>query len=423
MADSIDVTGEALLDWGGLTDEEISTLSADELETRLAEIEAETEAAESAAATESNDDDAGDGKPSESDDDPNEGQSGAEGEEEDTGIVEAGGAADDFQSLDPHAEVPGTTHADESDTDGDGDGKQEGTEQSTEGDQSSEAAGEPEGKTEPTDKTDYKALYEKLMTPFKASGRTVKVESPDDAIRLMQMGYDYTEKMRQMKPHMKVLKTLEANDLLEPEKINFAIDLLKGNPEAIKKFLKDHSIDPIDIDLEDGVDYKPTDHTVSDEQVALDLVLDSIKDTKQFSRTANIITKEWDKASQDTLMGTPALIAVINDHIGQGYFDQIAAKIQYERSMGRMQGLSDLDAYKTVGDAMHAAGDFKPSESTVNTPAGQTAPGTQPGSEDGSSERIARKRAASPTKGKASAGNAPPKNFLSDYTDEEMEAM
>lgn len=409
MAEAIDIVmDDSPAAWGGLSDEEISTLSEADLEKRLAELEAEAKS---------------DGKPSEPDTDSDEGQLGAASEEEDTGIVEAGGAADDFQSLDPHADVPGTTHVAESVDDGDGEETQEDPAQGAEDDQSSEAAGESEGESEPTDKTDYKTLYEGLLSPFKASKRTVKIESPDDARRLMQMGYDYTNKMREMKPHMKVLKTLEQNDLLEPEKINFAIDLLKGNPEAVKKFLKDQSIDPIDIDLEDGAVYSPTDHSVSDEQMALDEVLDSIRDSEQFPRTAKVITKEWDKDSQNVLMGTPALIAVINDHIGQGYFDQIATKVQYERSLGRMQGLSDLDAYKIVGDAMHKAGSFKPAVSGDNTPTGQSAPGTQQDPSNGSSGRKARKRAASPTKGKASTGSANSKNFLADYTDAEMEAM
>lgn len=408
MADAIDIVHGGAL--AALSDEEISTLSEEELESKIAELE--TEATAKAKA----------GDSSEPDSDPDGDESGAEGEEEDTGIVEAGGAADDYQSLDPHAESPDTTLVEQSETDGDGEETTVDPEQGAEGDQSSEAAGKSEDDSDPTDQTDWKAKYEGLLAPFKASGRTVKVESPEDAVRLMQMGYDYTDKMRQMKPHMKVLKTLEHNDLLEPEKINFAIDLLAGKPEAVKKFLKDKSIDPIDIDLEGSADYSQTDHFVSDEQLALDTVLDSIRGTEQFSRTANVITKEWDKDSQTALMGEPVLIGVINNHIGQGYFDQISTKVQYERSVGRLQGLSDLDAYKAVGDAMHKAGEFKASGSGVNTSTGQPAPGTQQ-DPDGSDGRTARKRAASPTKGKAPAGKAPAKNYLSDFTDAEMEAM
>jgi hypothetical protein len=414
MADSIDIVQDESGAFSGLTDEEISTLSEQELESRVAELEAEAKAAKEAAE--------GDGSPDPGID-PEGDQSGAEGEEEGAGIVEAGGAADDFQSLDPHADVPGTTSVDQSEADGDGEGTDDEPVQGSEDDQSEPAAGGSDPEPDPTDKTDWKAKYKGLLAPFKASGRMVQIESPEDAIRLMQMGYDYTDKMRAMKPHIKVLKTLEANDLLEPEKINFAIDLLKGNPEAVKKFLKDKSIDPIDLDLEDSTEYSPTDHSVSDEQIALDGVLDSIRDTKQFPRTAQIITKEWDTDSQTVLMGTPALIATINDHMGKGYFDQIAAQVQYDRSMGRLQGLSDLDAYKTVGDAMHKAGKFKPSDSGDTTQAGQGAQGHSQDPEKGSGGRKARKRAASPTKGKASAGNAQSKNFLSDFTDEEMESM
>jgi hypothetical protein len=411
MADAIDIVVDDEGPLGGLTDEEISTLSEDELERRIAEYEAAQEGEPS------------DAKASEPDSDLDEDQAGTVAEEEDTGIVEAGGAADSYQSLEPDAGVPDNTSAEQSETDSDGEEADDESEQSTEDGQSSEAAESSEDESEPTEQTDWKAKYEELLAPFKASKRVVKVESPEDARRLMQMGYDYTQKMRQMKPHQKVLKALEANDLLEPEKINFAIDLLNGNKEAVAKFLKDKSIDPIDVDLEDSTDYTATDHTPGDAQLALDEVLDSIRDTEQFPRTAQVITKEWDKASQEVLMGDPSIIAILNEHMGLGYYDQIATKVQYERSLGRLRGLSDLNAYKTVGDAMQARGEFKPRDEIRNTPSGPVPPQGQEQDPKGSKGRKARKRAASPPKGKASAGNAQPKSYLSDFTDEEIANM
>jgi hypothetical protein len=261
------------------------------------------------------------------------------------------------------------------------------------------------------------------MGSFKASGRTVKVESPDDARRLMQMGYDYTNKMRDLKPRLRALKALEHNGLLDDEKFNFMIDLMKGNPEAVKKFLRDKEIDPIEIDLEDGTTYSPTDHRPSEGQLALDEVLDSIRDTETFPRTAKIITKEWDTGSQEVLMGKPQIIAVINDHVAKGFYDQIVTKVQYERSLGRLAGLSDLDAYVTVGDAMQAQGAFNAPADARNTQAGQQSQGHAQDLNGSNGSVRDRKRAASPTKGNASAGKAPPKNFLGNFTDAEIEAM
>lgn len=406
MSDSTENANKPL-DMGALSDDEFAQLSPTEVEELLkAELAGETE-------------DTGE---SVNDSEASEEQSAADesavaGEEESTEAEETDGAVSDFQPLDPHAEMAGTTHVEESSAGA----TEEAAETSGEDDQSSEASGEAES----TDSTDYKTLYEGLLAPFKASKRTVKVESPDDARRLMQMGYDYTEKMRQLKPQLRIIKTLEHNDLLDIEKVNFAIDLLKGNEDAVKKFLKDNSIDPIEMDLEDGTDYKPNDHLVSEQQMALDEVLDDISGSEVFPRTAQVITKEWDKASQDVLMGIPALIRIIHGHMEKGYYDQIADKVRYERSMGRLQGLSDLDAYKAVGDAMQAQGAFKAPAGAGNTSSTTSGQGPSQDSKGSDASNVkARKRAASPTKGNASAGNAQAqKNYLGDFTDAEIEAM
>lgn len=268
---------------------------------------------------------------------------------------------------------------------------------------------------------DYKAEYERLMAPFKAYKRQITPESVEEVRQLMSKGADYARKMQDMKPYLRVFKTLERNDLIDPEKINFLIELDKGNPEAIKRFLRDKSVDPMEVDLEDKTDWRPNDHMVGDAELALNDVLDNIRPTNSFDRTVNVITKEWDKASQDVLLDNPKVIQDINDHMEAGIFDMVVDRIARERIFGRLDGLSDLQAYKTVGDAMFEEGAF-------NAPAPDTPPATgkteQGPSQDGSkpapkkADLENRKRAASPTKGNASPGKE--KIDLSKLSDEEI---
>jgi hypothetical protein len=410
---------ESPVDLGALTDEQIATMSPDEVDKALQAVVS-----------------AGEGEPANEGSTPgvqDESQSAVAGEERDTDNAEAGGAASEYQSLGAQVNVAGSTSADQLEGRGNAEVFSDAADESGEDDQSSQAHGTAEDEGEVSDESDWQAKYEALdtqyqalMGEFKASGRTVKVESPDDARRLMQMGYDYTNKMREMKPHLKILKTLKHNNLLEPEKINFAIDLLSGKKEALAKFLKDNEVDPIDLDLEDSTPYEATDHQVSDEELELDEVLDSIRHTEAFKRTSHVITQEWDKRSQEVLMGIPSLIGALNSHIELGYYDKIVDKVRYERSLGRLRGLSDLDAYRTVGDAMEAQGVFGTPAGANNTrtvASRQTTSQDLSGSND-ESEMDRRKRAASPTKGGAGAGNAQPvKNYLGDFTDEEIAAM
>lgn len=263
---------------------------------------------------------------------------------------------------------------------------------------------------------DYKAGYEQLMAPFKAFKRMITPENVEEVRRLMSAGADYQRKMQEMKPYVRAFKTLERNDLLDDKKLNFLIELDKGNPDAIKQLLRDKSVDPMDVDLEDNVNWQPNDHMVSEGEIVLHEVLDNIRGNDSFDRTIDVVTKQWDTASQDTLLDKPEAIAWINEHMEHGIFDMIMDRVARERIFGKLTGLSDLMAYKTVGDAMFEEGAFNAPAQETPPAAGDTNQG--PSQEvDGSGSSVKedlrnRKRAASPTKGKASVRKKKEPNYL-----------
>ena len=201
---------------------------------------------------------------------------------------------------------------------------------------------------------DHKAELEKLFTPFKANGKEIKVDNVDEAITLMQMGANYNKKMAALKPNLKILKTLENNGLLEQGKLDYLIDLDKKNPEAIKKLLKESGIDPLDIDTNSEEDYKPKTYTVDDKEIELDAVLEEIQDTPTYSKTIDIIGNKWDGQSREIMVNNPSIIKAINEHMGNGVFEQVTSLMEKERVMGRLEGMSDLEAYKYIGDQLFA---------------------------------------------------------------------
>lgn len=257
----------------------------------------------------------------------------------------------------------------------------------------------------------------KLLAPFKAGGRTIKVDTPDDLRQLAQMGVDYSRKMADMKPYRQMLKTLERENLLDGEKMSFLIDLHKKDPAAMKKFFKESGLDPHDLNFEDGTEFTPNDHMIPEKELALDAVLDEIRETPAFERTAKILTDEWDTASKRVLLDNPQGIKIINDHIESGVYDQIIDVMATERALGRLEGLSDLDGYRKIGDAMYAEGKFgTPNEQSTST----TDNDSQDSAQANGSETVkSRKRAASPTKGSASAGK--PVLDLANMTDEQVD--
>lgn len=230
--------------------------------------------------------------------------------------------------------------------------KTEATEEKTEAEKQEEKA------EKETQAVDYEAEYKRLLAPFKANGREIQVKSVDDAVALMQMGANYNKRMAALKPNLKMLKLLENNGLLNEEKISYLIDLEKKNPAAINKLVKDSGLDPMDLDAEKAGEYKPKIHSVDDREIDLDTVLDEIQETPTYTQTLEIVSKKWDGASKQTIASTPQLLKVINDHVANGIYGLINQEVERERMFGRLNGLSDIEAYRRVGDAINARGGF-----------------------------------------------------------------
>lgn len=257
------------------------------------------------------------------------------------------------------AVIENNTEALEASAADDGAADQAGDESVKEADTTTEKQTEtPDAPADNTSALDYEAEYKRLLAPFKANGREISVKSVDDAVTLMQMGANYNKKMAALKPSLKLMKLLENNGLLNEEKISYLIDIEKKNPNAIQKLVKDSGIDPMDFDAEKAGEYKPKIHTVDDREMDLDTVLDEIQDTPSYNQTLQIVSKSWDGASKQVVANTPQLLKVINDHVANGIYNIISEEVERERVFGRLNGLSDIEAYRQVGDAIQARGGF-----------------------------------------------------------------
>ena len=207
-----------------------------------------------------------------------------------------------------------------------------------------------------SDSFDYETEYKKLIgSPIKANGMDITIDSVEDAQRLIQMGLNYSKNMQDLKPARKIIAMLEQNEMLDEAKLGYAIDLLNKNPQAINKLVTESGIDKFDLDEEQGKDYKPTDYSVPEEQVALDNALKEISSTPTYARTVNVLGKEWDTASRDMIKSNPEVISIINDHMASGLFDTVNQEVEKRRMLGTLpSGMSNLQAYKFVGDSLYA---------------------------------------------------------------------
>lgn len=311
----------------------------------------------------------------------------------DGGAADASGSPDQAASPDGGKAEPAKTDADaKKEVAGDGAAKPDGE------------AGKGESAA-----IDYKAEYERLTGTIKANGRDIKIKGTDDAIQLMQMGANYNKKMAALKPTMKLVKMLEANELLDESKLNFLIDLSKKDPAAINRLVTESGLDPLDLSAEKSAAYQPGNHAVDEREIALDEVVADLKDSEHFTRTLGVVSSKWDQASKAAVASNPQILGVINQHIATGIYDLIETEIESERTFGRLKGLSDIEAYRQVGDAIEARGGFNhlglgSSQSKKETPTAGTVVAPKPKQADEAKLKDQRKaagttKAAAPVKG------------------------
>lgn len=219
---------------------------------------------------------------------------------------------------------------------------------------------------------DLVSFYDQVMKPFKANGREITLRTPEEAIRLMQMGAGYGRKLQDMQPHLKTLRMLEKNNLLDEGKLSYLIDLDQKNPDAIKKLIKDAGIDPLDLNMDDNANYRPTNHSVSDTEVAFSEALKDVSAQPGGRETIQQINTTWDKTSKEALWAQPELLRIIQSQKENGLFDQISAEMERKKMLGEIAPNTPfLEAYKIAGDALVAA-------NSLILPESETAPKPQP---------------------------------------------
>lgn len=265
-------------------------------------------------------------------------------------------------------------------------------------------------KAEDKGEIDYKMEYEKLLEPFKANGRQIQVDNVADAKTLMMMGANYNKKMAALKPNLKIVKMLDTAGLLDEAKINHLIDLASHDAGAVAKLLKDAKIDPLDVDTTQEVDYKPKNHSVPDSQFELDQVLEELKDNESFPKTIDVISNQWDEKSKKLALNDPRIITVIDEQIQSGVYDQIVTVMERERMVGRMTDVSDLEAYRSIGEHLAQQGKL------VN----QQRPATQTGATDSEGDLEAKAKREGKRKAVASTKKTIPKQNASNFNPLEM---
>lgn len=216
--------------------------------------------------------------------------------------------------------------------------------------------------------------YDKIMAPFKANGQMVQMDSPEEVIQLMQQGANYTKKMQALQPKLKLLRTLENNNIGDVDKLNFLIDLDKKDPKAIHKLLRDSNIDPMNVDTSVESGYVPSDYSASDAQVNFETTSDDLLLSESGTELMRSVIQEWDSTSQQTVYKDPTILTVLNQQKESGIYETIVNEVNKRRMLGNINPTEPfINSYFNVGQSLQKENRLAPQNTPqVTTPSQET---------------------------------------------------
>lgn len=178
-------------------------------------------------------------------------------------------------------------------------------------------------------------FHAQLTAEFNANGRKIKVESPEDYIRLAQMGLNYNKKMQELKPHLTLIRTLEKAGLTAPEKVQFLMDLAKHEPTAIAKLLQDSKVETYDLpDLEE-TPYQPKSQLIPEKQVEFESVIQEVQGSAHGVALLNSV-QQWDDESINFIAEQPEALRILQRDKEDGTFDKVMGVLEADMAVGRI---------------------------------------------------------------------------------------
>jgi hypothetical protein len=171
------------------------------------------------------------------------------------------------------------------------------------------------------------------------------------------MAAGFSEKMKAFKKYRPFLNPLKEKGIIDnPDKFNLMLSALDGDKEAIKTLIKEHNIDPMELDV-DNVNYKPQNHVASELELALDDILDNAKQFGIDDKVQKVIANEWDDKSVVELLQDPQSQADLIEHMSSGIYDIVQERIMQKRiadPYGTFSSLPAIDQYRAAANELEA---------------------------------------------------------------------
>lgn len=206
----------------------------------------------------------------------------------------------------------------------------------------------------------YKKFYDTIANAeFNANGKKVKgFTDPDKIIQAQQMAYGFSDKMASFKQYRPYMASLKERGMLEdPSKFNFVMDLLDGDPEALKKHLQTLKVDPLDLDMENVAYSGAKNHLPSREELVLEDALEQAKQYGAEDKLRTALAKEWDAESFNEFLTVPEVRRDLLEHMATGAYDLVQDRIAEMKMLdvsGAFSSMKATDQYRQAVQSLTA---------------------------------------------------------------------
>lgn len=233
---------------------------------------------------------------------------------------------------------------------------EDSTEEEEETDGEPEESEEEQPEVEEEDTKPEAQPVEPVPKTYKVKADGQEFEFSEEEIReqfpaMFAKAFDYTKKTQALKKHRQIVDVVE-QEKLTLDDMNFAIDLLRGDKDAIATLIKRSGVDTLDLEVESEKAYAPKNYGRSDVELDIQEITAEISKDPEYETTHKILTKDWDDESWTEMTKKPQLIKLLHTDVKSGVFNKIntvAQKLRMsdEFKFGRSMK-SDLEYYKTA---------------------------------------------------------------------------
>lgn len=158
---------------------------------------------------------------------------------------------------------------------------------------------------------------------------------------------DYTKKMQAIAPYKSMIATAKEQGLTQ-EDLNLAIEVLKGDKNAIASVLKRTGVDALELDTENSDNYQPKNYGRDDNTLKIQEIYEDISKDPEYQVTYHVVEKQWDSKSRDRFRENPELIKGLHIDVKTGIFDKVSPLAMKMKILDGSRR-SDVDYYIEAG--------------------------------------------------------------------------